>query len=52
MYFTPDIENQWGDDWDDRLYEHNADPPYEDDKTIKKIKFKGVFYGALFFWSE
>lgn len=43
MYFTSDMASQWGDDWDDRPYEHNADPPYEDDKIIKKIKFKGCF---------
>ncbi len=43
MYFTSDIDNQWGDDWDDRPYEHNAGPPYEDGRMIKKIKFKGHF---------
>ena len=43
MYFTSDMGNQWGDDWDDSPYEHNAGPPYEDGRTIKKIKFKGHF---------
>ena len=43
MYFTSDIENQWGDDWNDRPYEHNAGPPYEDGRTIKKIKFRGHY---------
>lgn len=29
-YFTSqDLDKQWGDDWDDAPYEHNADPPYE-----------------------
>ena len=28
-YFTSDWEHQWGDDWDDAPYEHNAEPPYE-----------------------
>lgn len=28
-YFTSDWENQWGDDWDDAPYEHNAERPYE-----------------------
>lgn len=29
-YFTTqDIEKQWGDDWNDRPYEHNAGTPYE-----------------------
>ena len=30
-WFTSDWKNQWGDDWDDRPYEHNAEPPYEHD---------------------
>ena len=30
-YFTPiEIKKQWGDDWDDRPYEHNAEAPYDD----------------------
>ena len=29
MYFTDNFENQWGDDWDDSPYEHNAGEPYE-----------------------
>ena len=30
-YFTPiDLEKQWGDDWDDSPYEHNAEIPYDD----------------------
>lgn len=28
-WFTSDWKNQWGDDWDDRPYEHNAGTPYE-----------------------
>ena len=28
-YFTSDWEHQWGDDWNDRPYEHNAEEPYE-----------------------
>ena len=29
-YFTPlDLEEQWGDDWDDFPYEYNAGPPYD-----------------------
>ena len=26
MYFTSDIDNQWGDDWDSRPYKCNAVP--------------------------
>ena len=29
MYFTDDIHNVCGDDWDDVPYEHNAGEPYE-----------------------
>ena len=43
MYFTSDIENQWGDDRNDRPYEHNAGTPYEDGRTIKNIKFRGHY---------
>ena len=43
MYFTSDIENQWGDDWDDRSYEHNAGTPYETHTTVKKIAFIGYY---------
>lgn len=29
-YFTPlDLEDQWGDDWDDYPYEYNAEAPYD-----------------------
>lgn len=28
-YFTDNFEKQWGDDWDDAPYEHNAGTPYE-----------------------
>lgn len=32
LYFTEqDLDKQWGDDWDDAPYEHNAGIPYEDD---------------------
>jgi hypothetical protein len=37
-YFTDDFENQWGDDWDDAPYEHNAGVPYESHgNNIQKI---------------
>lgn len=31
MYFTSNFDTQWGDDWNDAPYEHNAEPPYKDD---------------------
>lgn len=30
LYFSPDFKNQWGDDWDDFPYQHNAGKPYGD----------------------
>ena len=29
LWFTNDFEHQWGDDWNDVPYEHNAGEPYE-----------------------
>lgn len=29
LYFTDNFSGQWGDDWDDAPYEHNAGEPYE-----------------------
>ena len=28
-YFTSNFKEQWGDDWNDRPYEHNAGLPYD-----------------------
>lgn len=34
LYFTPlELGKQWGDDWNDRPYEHNAGEPYTSDYT-------------------
>lgn len=43
-YFTSidDIKKQWGDDWNDAPYEHNAGTPYsdsDDNIIITKIMF-------------
>ena len=29
LFFTDNFKNQWGDDWDDRPYECNAEEPYD-----------------------
>jgi hypothetical protein len=48
-YFTTqELEKQWGDDWNDAPYEHNAGTPYTPHATdekweIKKVKFEGPF---------
>lgn len=58
-WFTNDFENQWGDDWDDAPYEHNAGEPYsawyenlENDKTIEHIIKHKVLYFETNDWSE
>ena len=28
LYFTDNFEHQWGDDWNDAPYQHNAGEPY------------------------
>lgn len=35
VWFTNNLTKQWGDDWDDAPYEHNAGDPYDhhDDAT-------------------
>lgn len=44
-YFTTKpLNEQWGDDWDDAPYEHNAGRPYEDaGHEIIKVAFDGPF---------
>lgn len=48
-YFTTrPLNKQWGDDWDDAPYEHNAGRPYTDLKepprwTITQVAFEGPF---------
>lgn len=37
LYFTNDMNKQWGDDWDDAPYEHNAEIPYDDKTDIIRI---------------
>lgn len=40
-YFTNvELKDQWGDDWDDIPYEHNAGEPYSDKNNIKKVYFE------------
>lgn len=45
-YFTPaSMDEQWGDDWDDAPYEHNAGTPYDDiwvDKVRTEIEILQV----------
>jgi hypothetical protein len=59
-YFTTwALEEQWGDDWNDAPYEHNAGPPYvygDQDKergiepwTIIKVAWDGDFWAPCDF---
>lgn len=42
-YFTTKpLSEQWGDDWNDAPYEHNAGAPYQDTPgQIKKVAWEG-----------
>lgn len=64
-YFTNNFEKQWGDDWNDAPYEHNAGLPYEswselieDNEDIFKRKYNHheIKHKVLYFetndWSE
>ena len=64
-WFTSDFEHTSGDDWNDRPYEHNAEPPndywselIEDNSDIWKRKWKHnpILLETLYFetndWSE
>lgn len=50
FFTTQDIKKQWGDDWNDAPYEHNAGEPYEalkergEDWKIIRIAFEGPLY--------
>ena len=37
IYFTNDMSKQWGDDWDDAPYEHNAEVPYDNKTEILEV---------------
>ncbi len=45
-FTTQDVTKQWGDDWDDAPYEHNAGPPYEWDGSLssKAYDIKKVYW--------
>lgn len=39
-YFTSCFEKQWGDDWNDTPYEHNAGAPYTGDYDLTIVYFE------------
>ena len=40
LYFTSNLNIQWGDDWDDAPYEYNAEVPYTDKTNVIKVRVK------------
>lgn len=51
LYFTDRFDTQWGDDWDDAPYEHNAGSPYEGgensrdtDGVLRLFAYEPSFY--------
>lgn len=48
-YFTTQkLEKQWGDDWDDAPYEHNAGTPYDDKNSVEDWKIFKVLFPSSF----
>ena len=37
LYFTNNLKEQWGDDWDDAPYEYNGEVPYDHDTEILQV---------------
>lgn len=40
LYFSPDIKNEWGDDWDDAPAIHNAGEPYERNGPCRLLAYE------------
>lgn len=38
MYFTDNFAGQWGDDWNDAPYEHNAGTPYQTEERAEALE--------------
>lgn len=47
MYFTDNFSNQWGDDFNDAPYEHNAGTPYEWENSWSKEDNVKYGYGHI-----
>lgn len=58
FFTTQPLDKQWGDDWDDAPYEHNAERPYRplrdgESWSIIQIAFEGQFETpASFHWNS
>ncbi len=49
-YFTTDLENTSGDDWNDAPYEHNASRPYNVYSDEGGVLYHVMFYADLDSW--
>lgn len=47
-YFTTNFDDQWGDDWNDAPYEHNAGHPYEWNDHAWKDKPEWKIYSVAY----
>lgn len=47
LFFTDNFANQWGDDWNDAPYEHNAGEPYEWDYRLSEEENIKHGYGHI-----
>ena len=51
LYFTDNFDTQWGDDWNDRPANCNAESPYEDEThRIYSLYLEAPSYGSYIFW--
>ena len=44
FYFTDNMAEQWGDDWNDVPYEHNAEIPYDSETNIICVPVRLTYY--------
>lgn len=52
MYFSPDIEHEWGDDWDDAPADCNAGEPYERNGPCRLLAYEPWDFRKEFTWNQ
>lgn len=52
FFTTQGLDKQWGDDWDDAPYEHNAGYPYTDRESPERWKVFSVFFEGPYILPE
>lgn len=55
-WFTSNFEKQWGDDWNDAPYEHNAGDPYDHDYDFPRgeelpIRLASIYFELPRYWN-